>query len=113
MGDRAGGWYMWGVWDGSGWRCNHPTSRPPLPGHCSHPPHGPTIPACQVFLTPTHLGIAMEYAAGGTLFARLEKVQQMQNAPLNENIARFFYQQVRCWRDSHAYQPAAASFPAS
>ncbi len=43
----------------------------------------------QVFLTPTHLGIAMEYAAGGELFDRIAKAGRF-----NEDEARFFFQQL-------------------
>ena len=50
------------------------------------------VKACklmQVFLTPTHLGIAMEYAAGGELFDRIAKAGRF-----NEDEARFFFQQL-------------------
>lgn len=43
----------------------------------------------QVFLTPTHLGIAMEYAAGGELFDRIVKAGRF-----SEDEARFFFQQL-------------------
>lgn len=43
----------------------------------------------QVFLTPTHLGIAMEYAAGGELFDRIVKAGRF-----SEGEARFFFQQL-------------------
>lgn len=43
----------------------------------------------EVFLTPTHLGIAMEYAAGGELFDRIAKAGRF-----NEDEARFFFQQL-------------------
>ena len=43
----------------------------------------------QVFLTPTHLAIAMEYAAGGELFDRIAKAGRF-----NEDEARFFFQQL-------------------
>lgn len=50
------------------------------------------LPWCpQVFLTRTHLGIAMEYASGGTLFERIEKFQRFK-----EDIARYFFQQLVC-----------------
>jgi serine/threonine protein kinase len=43
----------------------------------------------QVFLTSTHLGIAMEYAAGGELFDRIVKAGRF-----SEDEARFFFQQL-------------------
>ena len=43
----------------------------------------------QVFLTPTHLAIAMEYAAGGELFDRIVKAGRF-----SEDEARFFFQQL-------------------
>ena len=43
----------------------------------------------QVFLTPTHLGIVMEYAAGGNMYDRLVKAGR-----LSEDQARFFFQQL-------------------
>ena len=43
----------------------------------------------QVFLTPTHLGIVMEYAAGGELFDRIVKAGRF-----SEDEARFFFQQL-------------------
>ncbi|DBB15936.1 TPA: Serine/threonine-protein kinase srk2a [Trebouxia sp. C0006] len=43
----------------------------------------------EVFLTPTHLGIAMEYAAGGELFDRIVKAGRF-----SEGEARFFFQQL-------------------
>ncbi|CAI9116254.1 OLC1v1017351C2 [Oldenlandia corymbosa var. corymbosa] len=43
----------------------------------------------QVLLTPTHLGIVMEYAAGGELFERICKAGRF-----NEDEARFFFQQL-------------------
>ena len=43
----------------------------------------------QVFLTPTHLGIAMEFAAGGELFDRIVKAGRF-----SEDEARFFFQQL-------------------
>ncbi|KAL4421955.1 hypothetical protein ABPG77_007897 [Micractinium sp. CCAP 211/92] len=45
----------------------------------------------EVFLTRTHLGIAMEYASGGTLFERIEKFTRFK-----EDIARYFFQQLVC-----------------
>jgi serine/threonine protein kinase len=44
-----------------------------------------------VFLTSTHLGIAMEYASGGMLFDRIVKMTR-----LKEDIARYFFQQLVC-----------------
>ncbi|KAK9905285.1 hypothetical protein M0R45_000337 [Rubus argutus] len=43
----------------------------------------------QVLLTPTHLAIVMEYAAGGELYERIRKAGR-----LSENEARFFFQQL-------------------
>ncbi|CAN4122313.1 unnamed protein product [Withania somnifera] len=43
----------------------------------------------EVLLTPTHLAIVMEYAAGGELFARICKAGRF-----NEDEARFFFQQL-------------------
>ncbi|KAL3133461.1 Serine/threonine-protein kinase srk2a [Trebouxia sp. C0009 RCD-2024] len=43
----------------------------------------------EVFLTPTHLGIVMEYAAGGELFDRIVKAGRF-----SEDEARFFFQQL-------------------
>ncbi|XP_010937485.1 serine/threonine-protein kinase SAPK2-like [Elaeis guineensis] len=43
----------------------------------------------EVLLTPTHLAIVMEYAAGGDLFDRISKAKRF-----NENEARFFFQQI-------------------
>lgn len=42
-----------------------------------------------VFLTTTHLGIAMEYAAGGELFDRIVKAGRF-----TEDEARYFFQQL-------------------
>ena len=42
----------------------------------------------QVFLTSTHLGIAMEYAAGGELLDRVKAGR------LSEDEARLFFQQL-------------------
>ena len=42
-----------------------------------------------MFLTPTHLGIVMEYAAGGELFDRIVKAGRF-----SEDEARFFFQQL-------------------
>ena len=50
------------------------------------PSRGPIL---QVFLTPTHLGIVMEYAAGGELFDRIVKAGRF-----SEDEARFFFQQL-------------------
>ena len=43
----------------------------------------------EVFLTSTHLGIGMEYAAGGELFDRIVKAGRF-----SEDEARFFFQQL-------------------
>lgn len=43
----------------------------------------------QVFLTSTHLGIAMEYASGGELFDRIVKANRF-----SEDEARYFFQQL-------------------
>ncbi|RAL47039.1 hypothetical protein DM860_017080 [Cuscuta australis] len=43
----------------------------------------------EVLLTPTHLAIVMEYAAGGELFERICSVGRF-----NEDEARFFFQQL-------------------
>lgn len=47
-------------------------------------------PMCwQVFLTPTHLAIVMEYASGGELFDRI-----VQAGRFVEDEARYFFQQL-------------------
>ena len=43
----------------------------------------------QVFLTPSHLGIVMEYAAGGELFERIVRAGRF-----SEDEARYFFQQL-------------------
>ncbi|XP_052195264.1 serine/threonine-protein kinase SAPK8 isoform X1 [Diospyros lotus] len=43
----------------------------------------------EVILTPTHLAIVMEYAAGGELFDRIRKAERF-----SEDEARFFFQQL-------------------
>jgi serine/threonine-protein kinase SRK2 len=43
----------------------------------------------EVFLTSTHLSIAMEYAAGGELFDRIVKAGRF-----SEDEARYFFQQL-------------------
>ena len=49
-------------------------------------------PSAQVFLTPTHLAIAMEYAPGGDLYQYL--LAQQPNHGLPEDQARWFFQQL-------------------
>jgi hypothetical protein len=48
----------------------------------------------QVFLTPTHLCIVMEYAAGGELFDHIVKAGRF-----SEDEARYFFQQLICGVD--------------
>ncbi len=57
--------------------------------HVTHAHHPPPLKHVQVFLTPTHLGIAMEYAAGGELFDRIVKAGRF-----SEDEARYFFQQL-------------------
>ncbi|VVB08768.1 unnamed protein product [Arabis nemorensis] len=45
----------------------------------------------EVVLTPTHLGIVMEYAAGGELFERISNAGRFSEAE-----ARYFFQQLIC-----------------
>ncbi|KFK32775.1 hypothetical protein AALP_AA6G287000 [Arabis alpina] len=45
----------------------------------------------EVVLTPTHLGIVMEYAAGGELFERISSAGRFSEAE-----ARYFFQQLIC-----------------
>lgn len=45
----------------------------------------------EVFVTSTHLGIAMEYAAGGELFDRIVRAGRF-----SEDEARYFFQQLIC-----------------
>ena len=45
----------------------------------------------EVYLTPTHLCIVMEYAAGGELFDRIVKAGRF-----SEDEARYFFQQLIC-----------------
>ena len=49
----------------------------------------PQLPLSQVFVTSTHLGIVMEYAAGGELFDRIVKAGRF-----SEDEARYFFQQL-------------------
>ncbi|KAG2286444.1 hypothetical protein Bca52824_046048 [Brassica carinata] len=54
----------------------------------------------KVVLTPTHLGIVMEYAAGGELFDRISSAGRFSEAE-----ARYFFQQLICGvYYSHAMQ---------
>ncbi|KAL6619183.1 hypothetical protein ACP70R_034322 [Stipagrostis hirtigluma subsp. patula] len=46
---------------------------------------------CMVILTPTHLAIVMEYAAGGELFDRI-----VDRSRFSEDEARYFFQQLIC-----------------
>lgn len=48
----------------------------------------------QLYLTPTHLCIVMEYAAGGELFDRIVKAGRF-----SEDEARYFFQQLICGVD--------------
>lgn len=48
----------------------------------------------QVFLTPQHLGIVMEYASKGDLYRLLQ-----QTHGLREPDARWFFQQLMCALD--------------
>ncbi len=63
----------------------------------SHSGPGATAMTCaeredmQVFLTPRHLGIAMEYAAGGDMF---DYVVVRQKRLRSEQHARWFFQQL-------------------
>jgi len=51
--------------------------------------HPNVIKFREVFLTPTHLGIVMEFASGGELFERI-----LGQGRFSENEARFYYQQL-------------------
>lgn len=51
--------------------------------------HSNIIGFREVFLTPQHLGIVMEYAAGGELFDRIVKAGRF-----SEDEARYFFQQL-------------------
>ncbi|KAL4421960.1 hypothetical protein ABPG77_007902 [Micractinium sp. CCAP 211/92] len=53
--------------------------------------HRNVVKFLEVFLTSTHLGIAMEYANGGTLFDRVLRFSRFK-----EDIARYFFQQLVC-----------------
>jgi hypothetical protein len=57
----------------------------------------------QVFLTPTHLCIVMEYAAGGELFDRIVKAGRF-----SEDEARYFFQQLICGVD-YCHQSVSAA----
>ena len=65
----------------------------------------------EVFLTSTHLGIGMEYAAGGELFDRIVKAGRF-----SEDEARFFFQQLisgveYCHSEARALPLAQVPFP--
>jgi serine/threonine protein kinase len=60
-------------------------------------------PVLQVFLTPTHLCIVMEYAAGGELFDRIVKAGRF-----SEDEARYFFQQLICGVD-YCHQSVSAT----
>jgi serine/threonine protein kinase len=55
--------------------------------------HAPLLCVCacalQVFLSPTHLCLVLEYAPGGTLLGHV-----MQRDKLSEDDARWFFQQL-------------------
>ncbi len=57
--------------------------------HCFCQPAGSAFRTLQVFLTPTYLGIAMEFASGGDMFDYVVK----KNG-LKEDEARWFFQQL-------------------
>lgn len=80
-----------------------PTSAHSLAHTCPPPLH-------QVFLTTTHLGIAMEYASGGELFDRIVKASRF-----SEDEARYFFQQLIsgvawCHKEVRSSNLAAAAF---
>lgn len=56
----------------------------------------------QLYLTPTHLCIVMEYAAGGELFDRIVKAGRF-----SEDEARYFFQQLICGVD-YCHQSVSA-----
>jgi serine/threonine-protein kinase SRK2 len=65
----------------------------------------------QVFLTPTHLGIALECATGGELFNRVKA-----SGRFDEDMARFFFQQLiqgvqYCHNHGVAHRGATPSYP--
>lgn len=49
-----------------------------------------------MFLTPTHLAIVMEYAAGGDLLEFVNTYKAKHGCPLPEDYARFFFHQILC-----------------
>lgn len=62
-----------------------------------------------MFVTTTHLGIVMEYAAGGELFDRIVKAGRF-----SEDEARYFFQQLisgveYCHSEAGPACPAAAA----
>lgn len=63
----------------------------------------------RIFLTSTHLGIAMEYATGGELFNKVKA-----SGRFDEDTARFFFQQLvqgvqYCHQNGVAHRGALAS----
>ena len=64
--------------------------------------------APQVFVTSTHLGIVMEYAAGGELFDRIVKAGRF-----SEDEARYFFQQLISGVEYCHSEARAALWPGS
>ena len=61
----------------------------------------------EVFVTSTHLGIVMEYAAGGELFDRIVKAGRF-----SEDEARYFFQQLISGVEfCHSQVRSSISFP--
>ena len=57
----------------------------------ARPPLARSLPLAQASLTPTHLAIVMEYAAGGELFSRIAAAPAQR---FGEPQARFFFRQL-------------------